>query len=312
MNRLTQQCHSLATAPWFSRVSLLAIVFAGVLVGLETSPALMAAHGALFHSLDRLVLAVFIVELLVGFGASGARPLNFLRDGWNAFDLAVVLLCLLPAAGPFAAALRLARLARLLRLVTALPKLQLLVGALFKSLSAMGYVTLLLGLMFYIYAIAGVQFFAAHDARHFGNLGDAFVTLFRIVTLDNWGDLYETVAARVPLTATAYFVSFILLGTMIMMNLFIGIIMNSMAETHAEQIARVQEAAREVTAADGLAAKLDTTARQLTELQTALAILREELSRQDQSPGSEPPAWQAKETQPVRALTPALAQGVAK
>jgi len=130
--------------------------------------------------------------------------------------------------------LRLARGLRLLRLVTALPRLQLLVGALLKSLGAMGYVTLLLALMFYIYGVAGVHLFGGHDARHFGSLSAALVSLFRMITLDNWSDIFNAARAGAPLAAALYFVSFILLGTMIMLNLFIGIIMNSMSEMHAE------------------------------------------------------------------------------
>jgi voltage-gated sodium channel len=138
----------------------------------------------------------------------------------------------------FAAVLRLARGLRLLRLVTALPRLQLLVGALLKSLGAMGYVTLLLALMFYIYGVAGVHLFGGRDPQHFGSLSAALVSLFRMITLDNWSDIFNVSRAGAPVAAALYFVSFILLGTMIMLNLFIGIIMNSMSEMHAEIEAR--------------------------------------------------------------------------
>ncbi|MEI6565785.1 MAG: ion transporter, partial [Verrucomicrobiota bacterium] len=140
-----------------------------------------------------------------------------------------------PVGGPFAAVLRLARALRLLRLVSALPKLQLLVGALLKSLSAMGYVSLLLALLFYIYAVAGIHMFGAHDPKNFGSLPVAFLSLFRLVTLDNWADLFNAQLPHVPgIKVGIYFVTFIVFGTMIILNLFIGIIMNSMSEMHAE------------------------------------------------------------------------------
>jgi voltage-gated sodium channel len=167
--------------------------------------------------------------------ACGREPRRYFADSWNVFDFLIVALCFIPAAGPFAAVLRLSRVLRLLRLVGALPKLQLLVGALLKSLSAMGYVSLLLALMFYIYAVAGVHLFGAADPGDFGSLPAALFTLFRIVTLDNWGDAFERVASAAPvLVVTLYFVTFIVLGTMIILNLFIGIVMNSMAEMHRE------------------------------------------------------------------------------
>lgn len=217
--------------PWFQRVIVAMILLAGVLAGLETNASLLATHGALLHTLDVLVLGVFVVEAALKITAQQWR---YFKDGWNVFDFVIVVLCLLPIQSHFAVVLRLVRALRLLRLVTALPKLQLLVGALLKSISSMGYVSLLLGLMFYIYAVAGIHLFGSYDPAHFGSLPVALLTLFQIITLDNWSDLFGAVSPHAPLTATLYFVSFILLGTMIMLNLFIGVITNSMAEMHIE------------------------------------------------------------------------------
>jgi voltage-gated sodium channel len=211
------------------------ILLAGVLAGVETDPALVVSWSPWLGWLNHAVLAVFVLEIGLKLAACGREPRRYFADGWNVFDCVIVALCFLPAAGPFAAVLRLSRILRLLRLVSALPKLQLLVGALLKSLSAMGYVSLLLALMFYIYAVAGVHLFGAADPGDFGSLLAALFTLFRIVTLDNWGDAFERVASAAPvLVVTLYFVSFIVLGTMIILNLFIGIVMNSMAEMHRE------------------------------------------------------------------------------
>ena len=218
----------------FHRTIVAVILLAGVLAGLETSAALREHHGAWLYALDTLVLVVFLVELVLKIGAHGRKPWLYFHDGWNVFDFAIVALCCLPMDSQFAAVLRLARGLRLLRLVTALPKLQLLVGALLKSLGAMGYVGLLLSLMFYIYGVAGVHLFSQSDSQHFGSLGAALFSLFRVITLDNWTDIFRAVQPAAPVAALAYFVSFILLGTMIMLNLFIGIVMNSMAEMHAE------------------------------------------------------------------------------
>ena len=218
------------------------IVFAGVLAGVETNAALVAQHGTLLHTLDAAVLAIFIAEIALKIAAHGRRPLDYFRDGWNVFDFSIVALCLLPVGGSFAAVLRLVRALRLLRLVSALPKLQLLVGALLKSLSAMGYVSLLLSLIFYIYAIIGIHLFGHHAPEHFGSLSVALMALFQMITLDNWSDLFHAAEGAGSFAATVYFVSFILLGTMIMLNLFIGVITNSMAEMHTE-MAQTESAA---------------------------------------------------------------------
>ncbi len=218
------------------QVAVIAVILlAGVLAGVETSASLVAAHGPLLRLLDRVVLAVFVVELGLKFLACGRQPWRYFADGWNFFDFLVVALCFLPVGGPFASVLRLARVFRLLRLVHALPKLQLLVGALLKSLSAMGYVSLLLALLFYIYAVAGVHLFGATAPTDFGSLPVALLTLFRVVTLDNWGDFFNRAVEHAPpLLVSLYFVTFIVLGTMIILNLFIGVVMNSMAEMHKE------------------------------------------------------------------------------
>ena len=221
----------------FRATIILVILLAGVLVGVETNPALALEYRTLLRALDVTVLGIFIAEIALKIIAKGRRPLDYFLDGWNVFDFTIVAVCLLPVGGPFAAVLRLVRLVRtlrLLRLVTALPRLQLIVGALLKSLGSMGYVTLLLALIFYIYAIIGIQLFGQQAPAQFGSLPAAMLSLFQMITLDAWSDLFHAVNRSAPVASVLYFLSFILLGTMIMLNLFIGVIMSSMSEMHAE------------------------------------------------------------------------------
>ena len=270
------RCQRLTESAHFQRLAIGVIVFAGLLAGLETNAAVVHEAGPLLLWLDRGVLAFFIVELALRLTAHGRQPWRFFRDSWNVFDFVIVALCLLPASGPFAAVLRLARVLRLLRLVSAVPKLQLLTGALLKSLSAMGYVGILLALVAYIYGVLGVHLFGPADARHFGSLGAALLTLFQVITLDNWSDILGGVREHAPLGALLYFVSFILLGTMIMLNLFIGIIMNSMSAMHAEM--EEGERARHLrdTGETTLVDELHRLERQIESLkkQTALVLRR--------------------------------------
>lgn len=253
MGTLAQACRRLTESPPFQRVILATILLAAVVVGLETSSTVMATWGRVLHTFDAVVLGVFILEVVLKLLARWPRPQAYFTDGWNVFDFVIVALCLLPVGDThFAAVLRLARILRVLRLVTALPKLQVLVGALVKSIPSMSYVGLLLGIHFYIYAVLGVFLFGPRDPAHFGSLGSALLTLFQVVTLEGWVDFMrvqmpgtaEYLAASAaglppgphPWVAPVFFVSFILLGTMIMLNLFIGVVINGMTEAQAEQL----------------------------------------------------------------------------
>lgn len=255
------------------------ILLVGVLAGLETDAAIVASHGTLLRTLDALALSVFVVEIVLKILAHGRRPLDYFRDGWNVFDFSAVVLCLLPWDSQFAVVLRLVRTLRLLRLVSALPKLQLLVGALVKSFSSMGYVGLLLSLMFYIYAITGVHLFGGHDKAHFGSLSSAFFTLFQTITLDDWKFLFESAKGSTPAIAAIYFISFILLGTMIMLNLFIGIIMNSMEEMHSE-MDDYNAAKRGIPDKESALDDLASLDQQVASLKTQLTALRGKLTKE--------------------------------
>jgi voltage-gated sodium channel len=270
----------LVHARWFETTILVVILLAGILAGLETSSTLVARHGSLLETLDLVVLAVFLVEIGLKMAAHGRQPWHYFRDGWNVFDFTIVALCCLPMDSPFAAVLRLARGLRLLRLITVLPRLQLLVGALLKSLSAMGYVGLLLALVFYIYGVMGVHLFGPAAPEAFGSLPAAWLSLFRMITLDNWSDLLVAAQRGGSGAALAYFVSFILLGTMIMLNLFIGIVMNSMSEMHAEIAERDGAEASPANEAATLLEELRRMEDDLERLRTGSARLRQRLAAQ--------------------------------
>jgi voltage-gated sodium channel len=279
-SNLAETTKCLVDASWFQRLVILTILVAGVLAGIETDVGIMSEHGSTLRVLDAIVLGIFITEAILKLISCSPRPWDYFLDGWNVFDFAVIVLCLLPVGSQFAVVLRLGRTLRLLRLVSALPKLQLLVGALIKSFSSMGYVSLLLGIMFYIYAIAGVHLFGSHDKEHFGSLSRAFMTLFQTITLDDWKFLFVSAQGSAPAAAALYFISFILLGTMIMLNLFIGIIMNSMAEMHTE-LAEYDQAKRGVVEEGSMLADLTALDMQLTIFNSQLKQLRAKISSKE-------------------------------
>ncbi|HAV13041.1 MAG TPA: potassium transporter [Opitutae bacterium] len=238
----------------FSSFIIGVIVFAGILVGVETFPAIVERHGKLLHFLDDLVLGIFTIEVILKMAAEKTRPWRYFKDGWNIFDFTIVAVCFLPLGGGYVAVLRLFRLLRVFRLISVIPKLQLLVTALLRSLPSMFYVCLLLFLLFYVYAVIGVMLFSGNDPIHFGDLWSSFLSLFRIVTLEDWTDVMylqiygsdvydgynqslaglEVTPKAMPIIGALYFVSFVTIGTMIMLNLVIGVIINGMDEAQRE------------------------------------------------------------------------------
>jgi voltage-gated sodium channel len=272
---LRERLRQLEGSAWFHRLTVGVIVFAAVLIGIETDARLVGEHLWAFGFLDRAILVYFLFEISVRIAAHGRA---FFRSGWNWFDLTVVSVCLLPVGTGYMAAVRLLRVLRVLRLLTAFPKLQVLVSALFKSLPSMGYVVLLMGILFYVYAVIGTKLFGATDPVHFGNLARSGVSLFQVVTLEGWADLMnvqrlDSGSAAIAWIAPAYFISFILFGTMITLNLLIGVIINSMQESHKEI-----HAAAAASQPDSAVKRLEEIQAQLSRMQENLDVIRLHLS----------------------------------
>ena len=266
---MVELCGKIADSKLFQNFIIFVILLAGVVVGMETYPALVEAWGAELHFVNLVILLIFILEIGIKIIAEGSKPWRFFQDAWNVFDFIIVAASLLPIGGEAVTVLRLARLLRVLRLVRALPALQILVGALLKSIPSMLYVGVFLSLLFYIYAVAGVFLFSGNDPWHFGDLQTSMLSLFRVVTLEDWTDVmytqmqgcavYPTPGGEaacqnpvaMPMVGAAFFVSFVLLGTMIILNLFIGVIMNGMDEAKIEQEEeRVREMGGEIDLKD--------------------------------------------------------------
>ncbi|TBH21680.1 ion transporter [Thermus thermamylovorans] len=230
----------------FQAFSVGVILLAALVVGLETYPEVLRALPWL-PALNTFVLGFFILEASLRFLATWPRAGRYFADGWNLFDLLVIAASFLPETGPYAPVARVLRLLRVLRLVRFLRELQIILLALARAIPAMGYVILLLFLHFYVFAVAGVFLFRENDPVHFANLHTALLTLFRVMTLEDWTDVMYTqiygcdrygfgfaeelcTSPRAMPWAALYFVVFVLLGTVIFLNLFIGIIVNTMDE----------------------------------------------------------------------------------
>lgn len=252
-------CRQVTQSRQFGAFILLLIIIAGILVGLETYPRYREGtpQGNLIQFVQNLILLVFVVEIAMKIIAFGNKPWLFFKDAWNVFDIVVVGVCLLPLHVQSATVVRMARILRTLRMITVLPRLRILVSALIRSIPSLGYIAVLLGLHFYIYSVIGTIAFGKNDPIRFGSLHTTATTLFQVLTLEGWNDVRDTqvmgsdvtydeawralspqdrTSLGQPVLATVYFVTFILLGTMIMLNLFTGVIITSIEEAQSETV----------------------------------------------------------------------------
>lgn len=303
MQKIFDKCKKIAESSWFQAFIICAILVAGVVVGIQTyertSPKVRGISNIL-SALDLIVLLVFTIEVIIKLLAEGKKPWNYFKDPWNIFDFSIVAVCYLAFLIPtidagFVAVLRLARILRVFKLVTAVPQLQMLVGAMLKSIPSMGYVGILLGLLFYIYAAMAVFMFGENDPLHFGTLHKSMLSLFRVVTLEDWTDImyvnmygcdhsiwgYTMEEGCVnpkgnKWLAAFFFVSFVLIGTMIVLNLFIGVIMNSMDEVRAEEEEKKSLQSRE-TNGTSLSDQISDLSKKLSEIQQELSNIQRRL-----------------------------------
>lgn len=293
---LKRHFKKVADAAWFQNTITFCILLAGIVVGIETYPSAVEAYGGPLHLINQIILWVFVAEIVVKVGAEGKKPWRYFYDPWNVFDFAIVAVCFMPIDAQYVAVLRLARLLRVLKLVRALPQLQILVSALLKSIPSMGYVALLLGILFYLYAVAAVFLFGANDPVHFKDLPLAMLSLFRVVTGEDWTDLMYiqmygcdaygyggmeqlcTAPKAYPVFGAIFFVTFMLVGAMVILNLFIGVIMGGMEEARRETEAMRDD--HELTLED----EMGKLQQQLVDVSEQLAVLQTRLRHERTRP----------------------------
>ena len=216
---------------WVRNGIIAVILFNAVLLGMETSPEIMGAAGPLILALDAACLAIFVTEIALKLFAHGLR---FFRNGWNIFDFVIVGIALVPAAQGFSV-LRALRILRILRVVSVAPRLRRVVEGFITALPGMGSVFLLMGIIFYIGAVMSTKLFGAAFPDWFGDLGLSAYTLFQIMTLESWSMGIVRPVMQVYPWAWAFFVPFIMVTTFAVVNLLVGLIVNSMQDAHAEE-----------------------------------------------------------------------------
>ena len=219
--------------------AITALIFINaVTLGLETSEAAMAAAGPLLIAIDRIILGVFVLELAARFAVYRGA---FFRDPWRIFDLVVVAVALLPATGNLSV-LRALRILRVLRLISVVPSLRRVVTGFVAALPGMGSIILLLGLVFYVFAVMATKLYGASFPELFGDIGASLYTLFQVMTLEGWSDGVVRPVMEVYPLAWTFFIPFIVATSFTVLNLFIGVIVSAMeAEHEAEASAERQE-----------------------------------------------------------------------
>lgn len=208
------------------------IVINSIGLGLETIPAVMnGSFGRVLTLLDTVALTIFVAEICLKIMA---LRLRFFKDWWNIFDFFIVGIACLPAAGPLAV-LRSLRILRAMRIVSSVPKLRVIVQSLLQSLPSIGWISLLLVVVFYVFAVMGTQLFGRTFPEWFGSLGETYFTLFQVLTLESWSmGIARPVMEKFPM-AYLFFVPFVLLTSFVVLNVFIAVIVGAMSDVREEE-----------------------------------------------------------------------------
>jgi len=228
--------------PRTERVVIALIIVNAVTLGLETSATAMAAAGPLLTTLDSLILAIFVLEITARMIVHRSR---FFRDPWSLFDFFVVAIALVPATGDLSV-LRALRVLRVLRLMTAVPTLRRVVAGLLAALPGMGSIVLLIALLYYVFAVIATKLYGPNFPDLFGTLGTTLFTLFTVMTLEGWVEgVVKPVMEKHP-HAWVFFITYIIVCTFMVLNLFIGVVVNAMQTEHEKAVEEEREAERKM------------------------------------------------------------------
>lgn len=208
---------------YFQHFITFLILFNGVTLGLATSREFMSDYGVLIHNLDRLIVTVFTIEISLRIYVYGKA---FFKDPWSLFDFFVVSISLIPANDGLSI-LRVLRVLRLFRLLTIVPQMRLIISAILSVIPGMASVSLVLLLFFYVFAIIATNLFSMTFPQWFGSLGESMYTLFQIMTLESWSMGIVRPIMEIHPYAWIFFVIYILIVTFIMVNLFIGLVVDA-------------------------------------------------------------------------------------
>jgi len=227
-------CRRIADSTAFQVFIVGVIVANAVVLGLDTYESIDRDAGATLSLLNDIFLGIFVVEIAIRIAAFGSRPQDYFRDGWNVFDFVVIGASFLPGVRENITLLRVIRLLRVVRIVSVFPDLRFLLRGMVRSLPPIGSMAVLTVLLIYIYGMVGWLLFEETDPADWGNLGQAMLSLFVVLTLESWPDIMETVIDDHP-AAWIYFVSYVLIASFLLINMVIAILINSLEELRAAE-----------------------------------------------------------------------------
>jgi voltage-gated sodium channel len=239
--RISVGCRRIVESSWFDPLMLAVIFVNAVTLGLETYPSVDEAIGPELHASNDVILGVFVVELLLRLGAHASAPREFFRSGWNLFDFVVITASFVPGVRENATILRLVRLLRIVRAVRLLPDLRVLIVAVGRSVPGVASLAVITLLLVYVYGMVGWVVFHDHDPENFANVGQSMVTMFVLLTLENLPTYIET-GQQLSDWTLVFYVSYVLVASFLIFNLFIGIVINSMEEARAIELHRAEKA----------------------------------------------------------------------
>jgi voltage-gated sodium channel len=205
------------------------IILSAMLVGIDTFKLDPITQEIIFI-LDQMITIIFVMEIIMRI-SSYEKPWEFFKDGWNIFDFIIVTASLIPIDGNESTIARLLRIFRILRLITILPELKGILNALFNSAKSIGYVMLLMFIIFYIYAVMGTIFFAETKSGNWADLGVALLTLFQVMTFEGWTDIMHE-SMKLHAYSWVFYVTFIVLTAYTFLNMIIGIIIETLNDEH--------------------------------------------------------------------------------
>jgi len=274
---MVSRCRRLVGSPRFDAVMLVVILLNALVLGAETFEQIERDLGGTLDVLDKVFLGIFVVELLVRLTAVGWSVRAFFASGWNTFDFVVVTASFVP--GLNASLLRIARLLRVVRVVRFLPDLRVLVAAVAGSIPGVASLAVGTTLLVYVYGMVGWLIFDDYDPENFGNAAQAMLTMFVLLTLENL-PTYIAKGQGLSDWTVPFFVSYVLVASFLVFNLFIGIVLNSMEEARAADFRTQRQAEREAAAAseDTEDDRVVAVEDRIDELRVALDALAQELS----------------------------------
>jgi voltage-gated sodium channel len=271
------RCRAIADSNRFQAFIFGVIVFNAIVLGLETYDALEQDAGGLLTALNDACLGIFVVELAIRITAYGRRPQDFFREGWNVFDFVVIGAAFVPGLRANATLLRLVRLLRIVRIVSVLPELRVLIRGMLGALPPIGSMGVLALLFIYVYGMLGTILFGDELPERWGDIGQSMLTLFTVLTLEGWNEvLYQ--AQEVHPWSWVFFISFVLIASLLLINILIAIIINAMeGAREAEDREELERLNREAVEAGGEYDPHLETARRIAALKQAIEDLEAQL-----------------------------------